>query len=260
MLDVPCGFGRHAVPLARAGHRVVGVDRSQSLLDEAARRAGSEPRLTFTRADYRELPFADERFDVAVEPVHFARLPRRRGGREGAARDPVGSCARAARSCSRRCTATRSSAASSSRTGGRSARAGCCSSSAPSILSRASPRRRRRSIERGGRARLAHVLGPRLHRHGAPRHDRAAPASPRPVLRRPRGAAPPRPPRRLGHRRAPVRSTTAARPNVCSQRRQGGSAHSARSRAPGPPPAASARRSARRWAAVGSGGSAGAGP
>jgi SAM-dependent methyltransferase len=66
VLDVPCGFGRHAAPLARAGHRVVGVDRSQSLLDEAARRAGSEPRLTFTRADYRDLPFADARFDVAV--------------------------------------------------------------------------------------------------------------------------------------------------------------------------------------------------
>ncbi len=66
VLDVPCGFGRHAAPLARAGHRVVGVDRSQSLLDEAARRAGGEPRLTFTRSDYRDLPFADERFDVAV--------------------------------------------------------------------------------------------------------------------------------------------------------------------------------------------------
>ena len=29
LLDVPCGFGRHAVPLAQAGYRVVGVDRSQ---------------------------------------------------------------------------------------------------------------------------------------------------------------------------------------------------------------------------------------
>ena len=40
LLDVPCGFGRHSVPLGRAGYRVVGVDRSESLLAEARRRAG----------------------------------------------------------------------------------------------------------------------------------------------------------------------------------------------------------------------------
>jgi ubiquinone/menaquinone biosynthesis C-methylase UbiE len=66
LLDVPCGFGRHSVPLARAGHRVVGVDRSESLLAEARRRAGGErwPRLVL--ADYRELPFPDESFDAAL--------------------------------------------------------------------------------------------------------------------------------------------------------------------------------------------------
>lgn len=35
LLDVACGFGRHAVALAAAGYRVVGVDRSQTLLAEA---------------------------------------------------------------------------------------------------------------------------------------------------------------------------------------------------------------------------------
>jgi 2-polyprenyl-3-methyl-5-hydroxy-6-metoxy-1,4-benzoquinol methylase len=38
LLDVPCGFGRHSVPLAEAGYRVVGADRSQALIDEARRR------------------------------------------------------------------------------------------------------------------------------------------------------------------------------------------------------------------------------
>jgi ubiquinone/menaquinone biosynthesis C-methylase UbiE len=66
LLDVPCGFGRHSVPLARAGYRVVGVDRSESLLDEARRRAGGERWPKLTRADYRELPFADESFDAAI--------------------------------------------------------------------------------------------------------------------------------------------------------------------------------------------------
>jgi len=63
LLDVPCGFGRHSIPLARAGYRVTGVDRSQTLIDEARRR-GSEPK--FLQADYRELPFSDASFDAAL--------------------------------------------------------------------------------------------------------------------------------------------------------------------------------------------------
>jgi ubiquinone/menaquinone biosynthesis C-methylase UbiE len=66
LLDVPCGFGRHAVPLARSGYRVVGVDRSQTLLAEARRRAGDERWPELVQADYRELPFADESFDAAL--------------------------------------------------------------------------------------------------------------------------------------------------------------------------------------------------
>jgi ubiquinone/menaquinone biosynthesis C-methylase UbiE len=66
LLDVPCGFGRHSVPLARAGYRVTGVDRSESLLTEAKRRGGGERWPKLVRADYRELPFPDERFDAAI--------------------------------------------------------------------------------------------------------------------------------------------------------------------------------------------------
>ncbi len=66
LLDVPCGFGRHAVPLARAGYRVTGVDRSTALLDEARRRAGGERWPKWVAADYRELPFADASFDAAM--------------------------------------------------------------------------------------------------------------------------------------------------------------------------------------------------
>jgi ubiquinone/menaquinone biosynthesis C-methylase UbiE len=66
LLDVPCGFGRHAVPLARSGYRVVGVDRSEVLLAEARRRAGGERWPKLVRADYRELPFGDQSFDAAL--------------------------------------------------------------------------------------------------------------------------------------------------------------------------------------------------
>jgi ubiquinone/menaquinone biosynthesis C-methylase UbiE len=63
LLDVPCGFGRHSIPLAQAGYRVTGVDRSQVLIDEAARRS-SAPK--FAQADYRDLPFRDDSFDAAL--------------------------------------------------------------------------------------------------------------------------------------------------------------------------------------------------
>jgi SAM-dependent methyltransferase len=65
VLDCPCGYGRHSVPLARAGHRVVGADRSEALLAEARRRGGGEwPK--WVHADYRELPFPDASFDCAL--------------------------------------------------------------------------------------------------------------------------------------------------------------------------------------------------
>ena len=66
LLDVPCGFGRHSVPLAAAGYRVTGVDRAPVLLDEARRRAGNIRGLKFVRADYRDLPFPDAGFDAAL--------------------------------------------------------------------------------------------------------------------------------------------------------------------------------------------------
>jgi ubiquinone/menaquinone biosynthesis C-methylase UbiE len=66
LLDVPCGFGRHSVPLARAGYRVTGVDRSAALLEEARRRTGHERWPKLVAADYRELPFADASFDAAM--------------------------------------------------------------------------------------------------------------------------------------------------------------------------------------------------
>ena len=66
VLDVPCGFGRHAVPLAEAGFRVVGVDRSQTLLDEARQRTHHKRWPKLVHADYRRLPFADASFDAAL--------------------------------------------------------------------------------------------------------------------------------------------------------------------------------------------------
>jgi SAM-dependent methyltransferase len=57
LLDVPCGEGRHAIALARAGHRVCGVDLTPAMLDRAraaARSAGVA--VEWRLADMRALP------------------------------------------------------------------------------------------------------------------------------------------------------------------------------------------------------------
>ncbi|HEX2057376.1 MAG TPA: class I SAM-dependent methyltransferase [Actinomycetota bacterium] len=66
ILDVGCGPGRHAIPLAQAGLAVTGVDVSRRFLDiaaDAAREAGVG--AAFFHVDAREMPFDDE-FDAVI--------------------------------------------------------------------------------------------------------------------------------------------------------------------------------------------------
>lgn len=54
-LDLCCGPGRFAIPLARKGFRVTGVDRTKLFLDRArARSRGLSRRLEWVRADMRD--------------------------------------------------------------------------------------------------------------------------------------------------------------------------------------------------------------
>ena len=62
----PCGFGRHAIPLAEAGYLVTGLDRSQTQLAEAERRRGEAEWPRLVRGDYRQLPFEDASFDAVL--------------------------------------------------------------------------------------------------------------------------------------------------------------------------------------------------
>jgi len=66
VLDAPCGFGRHSIPLARAGYRVTGADRAAPLIEEARRRSLGERWPKWVIADYRELPLPDESFDLVL--------------------------------------------------------------------------------------------------------------------------------------------------------------------------------------------------
>jgi SAM-dependent methyltransferase len=68
LLDLCCGQGRHAVPLARLGFRVAGLDLSRPLRARAAAATGrGRPgQLELVEADMRRLPFADASFDAVL--------------------------------------------------------------------------------------------------------------------------------------------------------------------------------------------------
>lgn len=66
VLDLCCGPGRHALAFARRGYRVTGVDRKQSFLEEARRRAEAEGlAVEWVCADMREF-LRPEVFDAAI--------------------------------------------------------------------------------------------------------------------------------------------------------------------------------------------------
>lgn len=77
MLDVGCGAGQIAIPAARAGIKVTGVDIATNLIEEARRRAEAEGlAVQFEEADAEELPFPAASFDTVVSLVGAMFAPR----------------------------------------------------------------------------------------------------------------------------------------------------------------------------------------
>lgn len=69
VLDVPCGHGRIANPLAERGFEVVGLDQNDGFLDRARADATDREvadRVAYHRGDMRELPWDDDTFDAAA--------------------------------------------------------------------------------------------------------------------------------------------------------------------------------------------------
>jgi SAM-dependent methyltransferase len=66
ILDLACGPGRYAIPLAKAGFAVTGVDRTRFLLDKARERAGREGvAVEWVRSDMRDFARPGA-FDLAL--------------------------------------------------------------------------------------------------------------------------------------------------------------------------------------------------
>jgi SAM-dependent methyltransferase len=69
ILDLGCGLGGYAIPLARRGNFVVGVDISEVMLrfaQERAQAAGVESKMQLVKANVQRLPAISPPFDLAV--------------------------------------------------------------------------------------------------------------------------------------------------------------------------------------------------
>ncbi len=86
VLELGCGTGRLLAPLARAGVRIVGIDRSEPMLTYAVRRlrrSRTPIRAAIVRGDIRHLPFRSRSFGLVMAPYGMLQsLTRERDLRE----------------------------------------------------------------------------------------------------------------------------------------------------------------------------------
>jgi 2-polyprenyl-3-methyl-5-hydroxy-6-metoxy-1,4-benzoquinol methylase len=77
MLDVGCGAGQIAIPAARSGVDVTGVDIASNLLEQARARAKAEGvDVQFDEGDAEMLPYQDRSFDLVVSLIGAMFAPR----------------------------------------------------------------------------------------------------------------------------------------------------------------------------------------
>ena len=77
VLDVACGTGNLAIPAARTGAEVTGVDIATNLLEQARSRAVAEGLTAlFDEGDAEKLPYPDASFDVVISMFGVMFAPR----------------------------------------------------------------------------------------------------------------------------------------------------------------------------------------
>lgn len=77
VLDVACGAGQLALPAARAGADVTGVDIATNLIGQARDRARAEGlEIRFEEADAEDLPYEDGSFDIVFSLIGAMFAPR----------------------------------------------------------------------------------------------------------------------------------------------------------------------------------------
>ena len=77
VLDIACGTGNAAMPAARTGAAVTGVDIATNLLEQARSRAAAEKvEIRFDEGDAEDLPYDDGSFDVVLSMFGAMFAPR----------------------------------------------------------------------------------------------------------------------------------------------------------------------------------------
>ncbi|MBX9685257.1 MAG: class I SAM-dependent methyltransferase [Candidatus Obscuribacterales bacterium] len=77
MLDVGCGAGQIAIPAARRGAKVTGIDLASNLIDQARERAQAvNLEIAFEQGDAETLPYNDASFDLVVSLIGAMFAPR----------------------------------------------------------------------------------------------------------------------------------------------------------------------------------------
>ncbi len=77
LLDVGCGAGQTAIPAARAGARVTGVDIAANLVEQARARAKAEGLdIRFDEGDAEALAYEDGSFDLVISLIGAMFAPR----------------------------------------------------------------------------------------------------------------------------------------------------------------------------------------
>ena len=77
MLDVACGAGQIAIPAARTGAQVTGIDIATNLIEQARARAQAELlNVRFDEGDAEMLPYADASFELVTTLIGAMFAPR----------------------------------------------------------------------------------------------------------------------------------------------------------------------------------------
>ena len=75
VLDLGCGTGRYCVLLAQRGARVIGLDPSQGMLEQARRKIDPTCHFDLYHGTLAEAGFPDEQFDLVVSALVVGHLP-----------------------------------------------------------------------------------------------------------------------------------------------------------------------------------------
>jgi SAM-dependent methyltransferase len=77
LLDIACGTGQVAIPAARAGARVTGLDLAEQWIAQARERAAAEGLdVQFDVGDAEALPYGDDEFDIVISLIGVMFAPR----------------------------------------------------------------------------------------------------------------------------------------------------------------------------------------